>query len=469
TCRRIKQISELRIVWTNACNHQILPRRFPFPDIALEELTVPQLERHTRHAYRLASRWLSLGGSPTTPISVGSFEFDAMNGTRVFDLRFVPSHEGRWLLTISKGLWSIITRWELPDAGTMRNRKLFEWSRRDCLLQSFVLNGDSACEGALAVSVTQAGFGYSLHSHVELMSIHKDAGFRTIRSIASNLSPVYLRGDLIVLCDPIDLTPVMNWRTGATAILQRPPALLESAISHDRCTQILFEADCVLVVRARSLTLFPNPPLERPATVHAPLISHSFGWADGVAVTTILSSNSTSNTGVTRPLSILIRPEPDDPWAGDDEHDLDLYTLHPAVAPDENGIPYIFPPTLTARVPSSRGSLQCSDLRLGPRGTAVWIQPQDRSAVGLLHTMQDDAHAPVSRKDERLICAVFPGPLYRHRNSETGVDADGPTTVLGCTLRSNELNNWKALDYDEVRGRIAVGSTRGKVTVLSLA
>ncbi|KAJ6610515.1 hypothetical protein B0H10DRAFT_2193343 [Mycena sp. CBHHK59/15] len=430
TCRRIKQISELRIVWTNACNHQILPRRFPFPDIALEELTVPQLERHTRHASRLASRWLSLGGSPTTPISVGSFEFDATNGTRVFDLRFVPSHEGRWLLTISKGIWSIITLWELPDAGTMRNRKLFEWSRRDCLLQSFVLNGDSACEGALAVSVTQAG-----HSHVELMSIHKDAGFRIIRSIASNLSPVYLRGDLIVLCDPIDLTLVLNWRTGATAILQRPPALLESVISvHDRCTQILFEADCVLVVRARSLTLFPNPPLERPATVHAPLISHSFGWVDGVAVTTILSSNSTSNTGVTRPLSILIRPEPDDPWAGDDEHDLDLYTLPPAVAPDEMEYRIYF------RQPSRPGCQAHAALS----NAAIY----------------GSAHAALRCGSSRRIAA---------RNSETGVDTDGPTTVLGCTLRSNELNNWKALEYDEVRGRIAVGSTRGKVTVLSLA
>lgn len=205
------------------------------------------------------------------------------------------------------------------------------------------------------------------------------------------------------------------------------------------------------------------------------MAAHSFGWVDGVAVTTIIDPNSHPDTTGPPALSILIRPEPDDPWAADDAHDLDLYVLHPEPAfPLSTTRPYIFPPVHTARVPSTRGSLQCSDLRLGSYGTAVWIEPHDRSSAGLLH----DAHAPVPRQNERLVCAAFPGPLFgfgfRARLAqvddwEQQHDVVEPVSVMGRTLRANELNNWKALDYDEVRGRIAVGSTRGRITVLSLA
>lgn len=230
----------------------------------------------------------------------------------------------------------------------------------------------------------------------------------------------------------------------------------------------MFSADCILVIRARSLTLFPNPPLTKNfPTTHAPLAVHSFGWVDGVAVTAIVGPNNSSPTSPAQPLSILIRPEPDDPWAATFEHDLDLYVLHPDPAfPLSSTTPYAFPPRHTARVPSCRGSLQCSDLRLGAHGTAVWVEPQNRSAVGLL----DDVYAPLVRQNERLVCAAFPGPLFRRivLSPEEEVLDTTPIPVHGHTLRTNDLNNWKALDYDEVPGRIAVGSTRGKITVLSL-
>jgi hypothetical protein len=240
---------------------------------------------------------------------------------------------------------------------------------------------------------------------------------------------------------------------------------------NDRCIQVVFAAACILVVRGRSLTLFPNPTLTMdPPAVHAPLAVHSFGWVDGVAVTTIVgpTTNRHSGTDLPQPLSILIRPEPDDPWAADDAYNLDLYVLHAEPTfPLSTLRPYIFPPVHTARVASSRGSLQCSGLHLATHGTALWIEPQDRSATGLLH----DARVPVARQNERLVCAAFPGPLFRG-DSDKAAHGDldvGPVPVRGRTLRTNELNNWKALDYDEVRGRVAVGSTRGRITVLSLA
>ncbi|KAJ6541050.1 hypothetical protein DFH09DRAFT_929314 [Mycena vulgaris] len=453
TCKRIQKISELRIVWTNACHHEIMEHRYPFPDVSLVDLSVPELERHTRHAYRLASWWLS--SEPGRPVVF--CEFDATNGTPVSDLRFIPGREGNWLLSVSMGIWSIISLWELPDTGVLP-RKRFEWSRRDCILQKFLLNGDPACEAALAVSVLQKG-----KTHLEIMSLRQDEGLRSIGRIDSTLNPVYFHGDLLVLCDMVEVSLVTNWRTGASAILLAHQQHLIHGNQSDHCIQVVFTVDSILVVRARSLTLFPNPPLTMgPPVVHAPLAVHSFGWVDSVAVTTIVGPSSDDTTSP-KPLSILIRPEPDDPWATGD-HDLELYVLHPAEFP-HSALPYTFPPTRAAHVPSTRGALHCSELRFGPHGTAVWVQPQDRSAVGLLHAMQDDAHAPVTRQNEHLVCVAFPGPLFRR---DSNVDAPAPMRVEGRTLRANELNNWKAVDYDEVRGLVAVGSTRGKITVLSL-
>ncbi|KAF7358391.1 Acid protease [Mycena venus] len=468
TCKRMKKISDLRIVWTNACNHQILLQRYPFPaDVAIEALTVPDLERHVRHAYLLASRWLS-----DKPLHCSMHcEFDATNGTPVSELRFVPGH-AEWIIAVSKSIWSIIAVWELSNS---RAQKRFEWSRRDCLLQNFILNGDTMSDAMLAVSVIQEG-----HTYMEILSIRRDLGFVSLGTIDSALNPVYFHGDILILCDPIDVSVVLNWKTGHSAILRRPQDESLTAISlNDRCIQVMFPAAGILVVRARTLTLFPNPPLTPgPPVVYAPLAVHSFGWVDGAAVTTILGPTPTlddSNSLPPQPLSILIRPEPDDPWAADSDHALDLHVLRSEPTfPLSTTRPYIFPPVHTARAPSTRGSLQCSDLRLGPHGTAVWIEPQDRSAIGLLQ----DAHVPVAqRQNERLVYTAFPGPLFRGSAGDgTYVELDSdldfgaePIGVRVCTLCTNELNNWKALDYDEVRGRVAVGSTRGRITVLSLA
>ncbi|KAJ7635754.1 hypothetical protein DFH06DRAFT_1220338 [Mycena polygramma] len=471
TCKRMQKISELRIVWTNACTHQILRHRYPFPEVALDTLTVPALERHVRHAYLLGCRWLS--GEPLR--GCVHSEFEATSGTPVSDLRFVPGHAGNWLLLVSKSIWSIITVWEIFDSGAPPIKR-FEWSRRDCLLLSFVLNDDPASSAVLAVSIIQEG-----HTYIEILSLREEAGFRSLGTIDSPLTPVHFRGDMLVLCDPIDVSVVVNWRTGASALLQRPQDASQTAISlHDHCIQVVVGATYILVVRARSLTLFPNPPLTTdPPIVHAPLALHSFGWVDGVAVTTIIGdsphpdSSSTSTSPPVPPLSILIRPEPDDPWAADDAHSLDLYVLHPEpLLPNSTLRPYSFPPVRTARVASTRGSLQCSALHLGTHGSAVWIEPHDRSATGLLH--DPFGAVPLARQNERLVCAAFPGPLFRDLRETAGLESSDsgehePVVVVGRTLRSNELNNWKALDYDEVRGRVAVGSTRGRITVLSLA
>jgi hypothetical protein len=138
----------MRIVWQNACTTQVLQQGFPFPDFSLCSMDSSELERRTRHAYRLSMKWLSPSCEPQKMII-----FDATSATSVSDLRFLPGHDGKWLLTVSKGIWSVITIWDISDGL----RKLSEWGPKGALFNGFALNADPHSAATLAVSIFEEG------------------------------------------------------------------------------------------------------------------------------------------------------------------------------------------------------------------------------------------------------------------------------------------------------------------------
>jgi hypothetical protein len=110
-------------------------------------MSIPELEWNTCHAFFLASRWLS-GCS----IRRTSF-IDATSNTSVSEIRFVPGHRGEWILTVSKGIWDVITIWDV----SAKPQKCCEWSPRGAIFNGFVLNSDGSSEATLAVSVMKDG------------------------------------------------------------------------------------------------------------------------------------------------------------------------------------------------------------------------------------------------------------------------------------------------------------------------
>jgi hypothetical protein len=289
-----------------------------------------------------------------------------------------------------------------------------------------------------------------------------------ISSINSTFRPISLQGDLLVIADDISETLIWNWSTSTSATLQHPQdeadewqvgilhgffdmfLALIALPQHDNCIQVVFAHDSVLVARARSIHLFPNPELQTTPKVYEPLARHSFGWVDGICVTANPRDQS---------LSILVRGESDDPWTAS-IHSLDFYSLEQEPNYPSVLTPYIFPPTLSTQVASARGPLRCRDVMLGPCGTAVWIQPQDRAVVGLISTDEDYPVQLIQTTSghESVVAAVFPGPL---RSDET-------IAPRSRTLFTNRLNNWTSLDYDEQLGKIALGSSFGRVMILEL-
>jgi len=340
--------------------------------------------------------------------------------------------------------------------------------------------------------------------------------FSEIYSVETSMKPMTLAGDILALSDEVSQSAIWNWRDGSSASLKhsaddptvaqvcptgsRPVPLCLLLTQYNNCLQIIFVHDSVLVVRARSIHLFPYPRLRVwdpdtwPPDPYDAIAYHSFGWVDGVSVDICphlgapYVSSSSSSSIAWQPLSILVRGESDDPWASD-AHNLELYTLevnatyHPteetstSVGGPGTSVPYLFPPRLAHYVRCLRGSLRCTQIVLGRYGTAVWIQPQERFVAGLVadFSTQWDRRGGTH---ECLRVAVFPGSLNPTRPAEGGGETNreahstsqhnGSREIKSEIIFFNEANNWTTFDYDEVRGRIALGSSFGRVTILDL-
>ncbi|KAF9459523.1 hypothetical protein BDZ94DRAFT_1284354 [Collybia nuda] len=442
TCKRMFAVSNLQIVWTNACNKHILKMGYPFSPHTLESLSLSELEHQTYRAYHLASRWLSGYAMSNRKLFI-----EGTSNTSVSEVRFMPGHDGQWILTVSKSIWDMVTIWDVSSDP----RKCCEWSPRGAIFNGLALNSEPSCKGSIAISVLKDG-----EHTVEILGIDLDVDhnyrLHPIRSINTTFRPVTLQGTLLAIGDDISETVIWDWTTGASASLQHPQDEADEW-QHDKCIQVVFAYESILVARARSLHLFPNPELHSEPKTYGPIARHSFGWVDGICVT----SNPRLNTD--QPLTILVRGESDDPWSAN-TNALEFYTLAREPTYPSLPSPYIFPPELSTQVASTRGSLRCRDVILGPCGTAIWIQPQDRAVVGLVSPDEDFPVQLIHRTSghESIVAAVFPGPL---RSKEA-------VSSRSRTLFTNRLNNWTSLDYDETLGKIALGSSFGRVMVLEL-
>ncbi|TRM70165.1 hypothetical protein BD626DRAFT_476498 [Schizophyllum amplum] len=460
TCRRFYLASRLRIVWTDFCASEILGAGYPFPDVPLESLPVDDLERMVRHAHGLATRWRNDALDPQT---IGTVQMGT--GTAASVVRFLPGRGGRWLLTISKGIWSIVTLWRIDAPGGLR--KACEWSPRRALIDGFALNKDTTSDVAVALSLR---FQQDDQQVVQLLALReegKDVHLEEVLNtpLETTFKPTLLDGNILALSDDLASTIILDWKQGLYATLEQPNEE-NGLLTHDSGVLVELARQSVLVVRARSVHLFPYPvlrPRDKDPLTYRPHASHSFGWVDGVGVQILRRLGHPW-------LSILVRPECDDPWTVD-ARGLDLYTLTPnPAADDDDGAKapsYLFPPVLVERFHSSRGPLRCTDLVMGRCATAVWVQPPDYSSAGLLFGNDDGRslqnNVPSLNSHETMMAGAFTGPL--------GLGPGGgqvPATRLGRMLFQNPLNDWTSLDYDEELGRIAFGSSGGSVKVVQL-
>ncbi|KAF9477998.1 hypothetical protein BDN70DRAFT_896079 [Pholiota conissans] len=496
TCKRLHEFTSLRVVWVHEATLHVIMQGLPFLEVDLDELSTSDLIAHTIHGYSLAHRWVNGISSPKRVVNV-----TGTSGISVSDVRFVPGRDNL-LVTISKSIWSALSIWDIDDG--VNSKKLCEWSPRGAIFTGFALNSDENSEATIAVSLQ-----LNDRHFVELLTLFTTEDstclLKRLFSVDTTMKPVTLVGDLIALTDDTAQTAIWNWKEGTYAILEHPtnnPTLIQS----NECIQVVFARQSILVVRARCMYLFPfptfslpNPSTDTSPPSYEPIAQHSFGWVDSECVRVCPFLEGSQYQGLWPPLSILVRGESDDPWASD-IHNLELYTLdpnpsfdshhqpHPRIRQENNDTPanassswndqdpsvspYVFPTRLTHEVACLRGSLRCKQVALGRFGTAFWVQPRDRFPGGLLADIPTHLMPSSSSRNETLVAAVFPGSLNPRSSRKKKGEADNAsygTTVIGSNIFENDAgSSWTSFDYDEVGGRVALGSSFGKVTILQL-
>jgi hypothetical protein len=474
TCKRMTLLSQFRSVWQTVCQDQVVTKCLPFVDTTTRPLSTmrqAELEARARRAYRLSQTWLSSRQSNTF---FRPHKITSTRDTHVFDIRFLPGHDATRFMTVSKDIWYQICIWEL-DEQTSEVRKLLTWGPRGVIICSLVLNDDSNSEGTIAVSTLQNDA-----QCIVILSLMPEGDSYVLKEVASinaaSHKPMLVHGDLLVTSDDFSTVLVWNWRTGEHATLQHPADDNGPFLHHDQCVQVVFSHNSVLVVRERTVHLFPMPNLQSTSSPIDPLVSHPFTWIDSIHVQVSVSPQS--DPGSYPSISILCREEGENPWSTG-THYIHLYSIDPNPsydASDPQSIPYSFPPRLVARTVSKKGYSRCSQVILGARGTAVWIHPQDRSSTGLV---SPDLFAHVTELQrtvstagpahETLMISAFPGPLFNEKSAAVSKTGSGDcVAVEGRPLWTNGLNDWSAIDYDESNGRIAIGTSQGKIMIMNI-
>lgn len=243
------------------------------------------------------------------------------------------------------------------------------------------------------------------------------------------------------------------------------------ALSHvqDKPLHVVFAHGSIFVVRARSICIFEAPQMVLPGDDLNPVLprmSKSFGWVDGVSLALGPSAPFCPVGSSRSPLSLLVRNKGDDPWRPTEQFqfmtlDADFNHTPSRTADDTSSNshdPPLFPFSLISSLSSlHRGPIRCSDMVLGSYGSAVWVQPSDWSALGLVTDDNFIQQMSTIASHETLVVALFPGLLNQ----------GSPEAHVKVALESNG-SGWTCLDYDEVRGLIVLGSGSGEVTVYRL-
>ena len=143
-------------MWQKVCRSQVLSHGYPCQYRRLATASAAELEQLVLHALRLGSFWFNPSSSPRR-----SFDFQASTGTGVSHIRLLPGRGGRYLLTVYKGIWSMITCWDIgsvpspvsPNTAT----KVADWCPRNTIFSGFVVNSEPESEATLAVAVQHGG------------------------------------------------------------------------------------------------------------------------------------------------------------------------------------------------------------------------------------------------------------------------------------------------------------------------
>lgn len=159
-------VSRLKTLWISLCTAHVIARGIPFPDDErVSQMTAPELETMTREALD-RDRRLRSGSQRDGYTPKGRVDWQANMSSAISEIHFVPDpsgHEGRCTVTVSKGIWCLISLWDIQalgreDKATKPKPKLVDsWGPKGTIFCALAVNPDPLSEASAAVAVTLYG------------------------------------------------------------------------------------------------------------------------------------------------------------------------------------------------------------------------------------------------------------------------------------------------------------------------
>ncbi|KAJ7272705.1 hypothetical protein B0H12DRAFT_1091612 [Mycena haematopus] len=450
TCKDFLQITQLRSVWHELLQTEVVQKNIPIPRLAgrnLATLTAKELESCLVDALRLRKNWIS-----SSPVPTHSMTFKAVQEpqSQVVSLAFLPARDHRWLLSLALTMAEghrifTLQCWDLMNSPTCIARRTFSD------FHGLRINTEPSRTAAMAL---RSSNGLEILA-IDFSSPNPDSGFVTLQVVLDNFDHslhVFSASTLLTKFGDTRLFLRTIENPNFTVELRNP-----SHNEQKECIDAIVTDEYVVVVRTVTLEFYPLSSFRAGSapSVIEPITSHNWRWrVDSVSIAYQPSWEAAARAAEP-PINILVRYASLFPWP--------VNALHHYVLPcdtaydgkediDAHNKPYLTDPVLIRTFASPIRLFARWDMVLGAYGTALWIDS---------HTEDYFDHAVEGQRlAGTLFTTVEPGaavvPLDDHGNSATA----------SMVYRVREDDGWAKIAIEEEEGDIAVGTSTAEIIVL---
>ncbi|KAJ7708812.1 hypothetical protein B0H17DRAFT_1030938 [Mycena rosella] len=450
TCKEFLEITQLRSVWHELLQSEVLQRNIPIPRLAgrdLETLTSKQLESCLADALRLRRNWIA-----PSPAPVRSSTFKTVNDpqSQVVAVVFLPGRGHRWLmsltLTTADGHRTYTLQcWDLANSSACIARRALT------VFRGFRINTDAVHAGIVAL---RSSIGIEI-VEIDFLATDPDAAFVTLQ-VLEDVPESLLVFSTSTLLTKFDDTRRLHIRTTEhpefSVELQNP-----SYIVQKECLDAIVCEKYAVVARTATLEFYSLSSFRTGtgARVIEPIAVHTWQWRlDSVSLAYQPSWDATPH-GLEPPINILVRYASLFPWPVNALHHYVLPCDESYVARETigaNNRPYLTEPVVIRTFASPIRLFARWDMVLGAYGTALWIDS---------HTEDYFDHAVEGQRlAGTLFTVVEPGVEVVPLNDQ------GVSAAASMVYQVREDDGWIRIAVDEGEGKIAVGTSAAEITIL---
>ncbi|KAJ7777422.1 hypothetical protein B0H16DRAFT_1505423 [Mycena metata] len=447
TCKDFLEITQLRSVWQELLQTEVIQRNIPIPRLAgrnLAALTSKELESSLSDALRLRKNWISPSPVPTRRLT---FKTVHQPQSQIVSVAFLPGREHRWLmsLALTTGGQRLFTLqcWDLTDSTCVARRSLQNF-------RGFRINTESSHPAVLAL---RSPIGIEILGLDLSGSSTPDSAFITLQVLDN------VPDSLHVFSGSTLLTKLGDSRVNLRTIekdfhveLRNPDYIVQK-----ECIDALLADKYAVVVRTVALELYSLSSFRDGSAdqIIEPVCAHTWQWrVDSVSLAYQPSWEATARA-LHPPINILVRYASLFPWPVNALHHYVLpcdASYNPRDNIDANNKPYLSEAVLIRTFASPIRLFARWDMVLGSYGTALWIDS---------HTEDYYDHAV---EGQRLAGTLF-SAIEPRGGPAVALDDQTATATASMVYQVREDDGWVRIAIQEEEGRIAVGTSTAEITI----